>query len=145
VSVTPSGGPQTADGSTGTLQFGGGSPTATDSTGTAQVGVPTLGGTVGGGGDTGGTPTGTFFSTESGGAAPAAAVVGTQDLPTKGQSLDDDHGVLPLGTSMEQPLASTATLAQLPFTGLALWLVALLAIGLVVAGYVLRRGTRIAA
>ncbi len=150
VAVTPGGGPQTADGSTGTLQVGGGSPTATNSTGTAQVGVPALGGTVGGGGgggDTGGsTPTGTFFSTESA-AAPttAPATAGTQDLPTKGQSLDDDQGVLPLGTSTEQPLASVATLSQLPFTGLALWLVALLAIAFVVAGYVLRRGTRIAA
>ncbi len=149
VSVTPSGGPQTTDGSTGTLQIGGGSPTATDSTGTAQVGVPALGGTVGGGGgDTGDTPTGTFFSTESSGAAPAAPaamVAGTQDLPTKGQSLDDDHGVLPLGASMEQPLAATAALAELPFTGLALWLVSLVAIALAVAGYVLRRGTRSAA
>ena len=86
--------------------------------------MPALGGTVGsggGGGTGGGTPTGTFFSTENAAApATAPAAAGTQDLPTKGQSLDDDQGVLPLGMSLEQPLGSTATLSQLPFTGLAL-------------------------
>ena len=72
--------------------------------------------------------TGMFFSTENA-AAPATApeAAGTQDLPTKGESLDSlNQGVLPLGMSLEQPLCWTATLLQLPFTGLVLWLVALL-------------------
>jgi hypothetical protein len=119
--VSPSGGPQTAEDSSGTLQIGG-SPLSA------------------------GGSSGSFFS--AGGAPTAAASPASTDsagedtLPTTAQPLSVERNVAPLGGSKLRPLAAVARLSALPFTGLERPFVVLLALALLASGYVLRRGIR---
>ena len=142
--VTPSGGTQSAEGSTGTLQVGGSPQGATASTGTAQVGVAPVGGTVGGDGS----PRGTFFSADEtpapGGTPVSTPATSESGLPAGAQPLGAELNTVPLGAAEDQPLASVARLGTLPFTGLELWFVVLLAFTLLGWGYVLRRSARTA-
>ena len=130
------GGDQSADNSTGTIQIGGGgNQTADNSTGTIQVGGggPTGGGpSAGGGGESG------VLQPE---AAPARGVAGLQTAaPPAAPEESQTGGPLGVSTTPTPSLTRTGTLGQLPFTGLAVWLVALIGLAIAAAGLGLRRG-----
>jgi hypothetical protein len=151
------GGPQSADGSTGTVQIGGGSQTARNSTGTAQIAVPAVQTSAGGGGSFASAPDGSVALTPSGspptaegstgtlqiGASPPSTVSGDAGvLPTAAQPLSLERNGVPLGGRTP---AGVATPSNLPFTGLGLGFVVLLAFALLASGYVVRRGSYTAA
>jgi hypothetical protein len=124
VTVTPTGGSQSADNSVGTVQLGGG-------------------------GSSGGTePTGSFLSTTGSPAATAAAT--TAASPATGPATT--AGALPAGTQgvqelparsqglgVQTPLNIVRAVAQLPFTGLALWIFLIAALTLVLMGQAIRK------
>lgn len=121
--VTPSGGAQTTEDSTGTLQFGGGPQSATGSSGT-------------------------FFSAGGAPVAASGASAGSAQegaLPTAAQPLSLERQTVPLGERQEHPLAAAARPSTLPFTGLELGFVVLLAFAALAGGYGLRRSSYTAA
>jgi hypothetical protein len=152
------GGGNTATDSVGTVQIGGGN-TSTGSTGTVQTGPPSSSptATVGEPPATGPGPTaGTGPTTTGGGTAVAAAGVlaaeaggptATPSAATAGTTVTrsprgrTEPGLPGTGRTFgtNRELSRASTLAQLPFTGLALWLFVALGLMLLTGGAGIRR------
>ena len=91
-------GPQSADGSTGTVQVGGGSQTASDSTGSAQIAVPAIDSSAGAGGSPTSSPDGSVTVTPGGGPQTADGSTGTLQVGGGGSpAATDSTGTAQIG------------------------------------------------
>ena len=152
VSIGSGSGGNTATDSIGTVQLGGGN-NSSGSAGTVQVGSTSTSPSVGGGGtNPSSTPSTTSGpstqSTPGASSAPQSsqAPVTTSSHPASSAPATRTHGVLGASASVVHgaaaQLAGAAKLGQLPFTGLALWLFALLGLALSTLGLRVRAYAR---